>query len=73
MSETRTPKEQVKALEARMQCILHLLDRASNAQVDYPTPGDIRRARAYIDRARLVANGMSEDEMWETTRNEVTA
>ena len=73
MSETRTPKEQVKALEARMQCILHLLDRASNAQVDYPLPGDIRRARAYVNRAMLVANGMSEDEMWEATRNEVTA
>ena len=73
MSETRTPKEQVKALEARMQCILHLLTRASNAQVEHPLPGDIRRARAYINRAMLVAGGMSEDEMWETTRAEVTA
>ena len=69
----RATKEQVKALEARMQCILHLLTRASNAQVEHPLPGDIRRARAYVNRAMLVAGGMSEDEMWETTRNEVTA
>lgn len=73
MSETRTLKEELKAMEARMQCILHLLTRASNAQVEHPLPGDIRRARAYVNRAMLVAGGMSEDEMWETTRNEVTA
>lgn len=41
--------------------------------MEHPLPGDIRRARAYINRAMLVAGGMSEDEMWETTRNEVTA
>lgn len=72
MSETRTLKEELKAMEARMQCILHLLDRASNAQVEHPLPGDIRRARAYVNRAMLVAGGMSEDEMWQNTAQEVT-
>ena len=72
MSETRTLKEELKAMEARMQCILHLLSQADRWLGEPMLPGNVRRYKAYLHRAKLVAGGMSEDEMWQNTAQEVT-
>lgn len=63
----------IDQLECRMESVRWMLEKAQDCRDRHPTPLETRRERQFVDRACRIAGGLTEDEMWETTRNEVTA
>lgn len=63
-------RETVTALEARMDAIAWQLSRANDALADGMPPAAIVAARKALERAALIAGGMSEEEMWEQTKRD---
>lgn len=63
-------REQVTALDARMVAILWQLKCATKALGDGMPPSAIAAAQKALERAAMIAGGMSEREMWSLTKGQ---